>query len=197
VKLCKSVWRAPTRLGKTNGSERKFHWKCGNCSQAAHLRHNFTHRFRRGSDVQLNLRTKTRRGRQRVLRFVRSVRFLGRFDCWLTTSISGGCGRKGRRFLRRPVTTDRLPVGAAANGFLFRAAGTVLYPASSPYVVASGHHTLTNSDFTYNTKLVGSQAEAYKRIRNSPFWQSPVSPTSAVGKGVPDVSMDADLASGA
>ena len=92
------------------------------------------------------------------------------------------------------------PVGAAANGVpLSGAPGTVLYPASSPYVVAVGGTTLfTNSDFTYNTEVgwvAGGGGTSAFEI--SPFWQSPVSPTSAVGKGVPDVSMDADLASGA
>jgi len=69
------------------------------------------------------------------------------------------------------------PVGAAANGVpLSGAPGTVLYPASSPYVVAVGGTTLfTNSDFTYTPKLVGSQAEAvqahskFLRSGNRPF----------------------------
>ena len=92
------------------------------------------------------------------------------------------------------------PVGAAANGVpLSGVPGTVLYPASSPYVVAVGGTTLfTNSDFTYNTEIgwvAGGGGTSAFEI--SPFWQSPVSPTSAVGKGVPDVAMDADLASGA
>jgi pseudomonalisin len=92
------------------------------------------------------------------------------------------------------------PVGAAANGVpLSGAAGTVLYPASSPYVVGVGGTTLfTNSDFTYNNEIgwdAGGGGTSAFEI--SPFWQSPVSPTSAVGKGVPDVSMDADLVSGA
>lgn len=92
------------------------------------------------------------------------------------------------------------PVGAAANGVpLSGAPGTVLYPASSPYVVAVGGTTLfTNSDFTYNTEIgwdAGGGGTSAFEI--SPFWQAPVSPTSAVGKGVPDVSMDADLVSGA
>jgi subtilase family serine protease len=92
------------------------------------------------------------------------------------------------------------PVGAAANGVpLSGAPGTVLYPASSPYVTAVGGTTLfTNSDFTYNNEIgwvAGGGGTSAFEI--SPFWQSPVSPTSAVGKGVPDVSMDADIASGA
>jgi len=56
----------------------------------------------------------------------------------------------------------------------------------------------TNSDFTYNTEIgwdAGGGGTSAFEI--SAFWQTPVSPTSAVGKGVPDVSMDADLASGA
>jgi pseudomonalisin len=92
------------------------------------------------------------------------------------------------------------PVGAAANGVpLSGAAGTVLYPASSPYVVGVGGTTLfTNGDFTYNNEIgwdAGGGGTSAFEI--SPFWQSPVSPTSAVGKGVPDISMDADLVSGA
>jgi pseudomonalisin len=92
------------------------------------------------------------------------------------------------------------PVGAGANGVpLSGAAGTVLYPASSPYVVGVGGTTLfTNSDFTYNREIGwdagGGGTSAFE---SSPFWQAAVSPTSAAGKGVPDVSMDADIVSGA
>jgi pseudomonalisin len=74
-----------------------------------------------------------------------------------------------------------------------------LYPASSPYVVAVGGTTLfTNINFTYDTE-VGWVADGggTSAFEISPFWQSPVSLASAVGKGVPDVAMDADLASGA
>jgi pseudomonalisin len=75
----------------------------------------------------------------------------------------------------------------------------VLYPASSPYVVGVGGTTLlTNSDFTYNNEIGwdagGGGTSAFEY---SPNWQSPVSLTSAVGKGVPDISMDADLVTGA
>jgi len=92
------------------------------------------------------------------------------------------------------------PIVGATNGVpLSGAAGTVLYPASSPYVVGVGGTTLfTNSDFTYNNEIGwdagGGGTSAFEY---SPYWQSPVSPTSAVGKGVPDISMDADLVSGA
>jgi pseudomonalisin len=75
----------------------------------------------------------------------------------------------------------------------------VEYPASSPYVVAVGGTTLlTNSDGTYNEELAwlaggGGPSE----WETAPYWQSGVVPGSAVGKGLPDISMDADPNSGA
>jgi subtilase family serine protease len=91
------------------------------------------------------------------------------------------------------------PLVGVTNGVpLSGAAGTVLYPASSPYVVGVGGTTLaTDANFNYFTEVgwdAGGGGTSAFEI--SPFWQSPVSPTSAVGKGVPDIAMDADLASG-
>jgi len=66
---------------------------------------------------------------------------------------------------------------------------TVLYPASSPYVCRRRRNDAAhNSDFTYNNEIGwdagGGGTSAFEY---SPYWQSPVSPTSAVGKGVPDI----------
>jgi subtilase family serine protease len=74
----------------------------------------------------------------------------------------------------------------------------VEYPASSPYVMAAGGTILiTNSDGTYNEEIGwyagGGGASQFEL---SPYWQSPVNPLSTVGKGVPDVAMDADPNSG-
>lgn len=92
------------------------------------------------------------------------------------------------------------PVVGATNGVpLSGAAGMVLYPASSPYVVGVGGTTLT-TDASYNyIAEVGWDAGGggISAWEGSPFWQQPVLPTTAAGKAVPDVSMDADLVSGA
>jgi pseudomonalisin len=91
------------------------------------------------------------------------------------------------------------PVTGAANGVpLSGAAGNVEYPASSPYVVAVGGTTLT-SDANYNyIAEVGWDAGGggVSAWELSPFWQTSVLPTTAAGKALPDVSMDADLVSG-
>lgn len=75
----------------------------------------------------------------------------------------------------------------------------VEYPAASPYVVAVGGTTLiTNSDGSYNEELAwlaGGGGQSY--WETAPAWQSGVVPTSTVGKGLPDISMDADPNSGA
>jgi pseudomonalisin len=73
------------------------------------------------------------------------------------------------------------------------------YPASSPYVVAVGGTTLlTNADGSYNAELAwnaggGGPAE----LEGFGYWQNGVVPATAVGKGVPDIAMDADPESGA
>ncbi|WP_054969345.1 S53 family peptidase [Alicyclobacillus ferrooxydans] len=75
----------------------------------------------------------------------------------------------------------------------------VEYPAASPYVVAVGGTTLiTNSDGSYNEELAwlaGGGGQSY--WESAPYWQNGVVPTSTVGKGVPDIAMDADPNSGA
>jgi pseudomonalisin len=92
------------------------------------------------------------------------------------------------------------PVVGVTNGVpLSGAAGMVLYPASSPYVVGVGGTTLT-TDASYNyIAEVGWDAGGggISAWEGSPFWQQPVLPTTAAGKAVPDVSIDADLVSGA
>jgi pseudomonalisin len=73
------------------------------------------------------------------------------------------------------------------------------YPASSPYVVAVGGTTLlTNSDGTYNNEAAWyAGGGGISQFELAPFWQAPVNPASTVGKGVPDIAMDADPESGA
>lgn len=92
------------------------------------------------------------------------------------------------------------PVVGVTNGVpLSGAAGMVEYPASSPYVVAVGGTTLTtDANFNYIAEVGwdagGGGISAWE---GSPFWQQPVLPTTAAGKAIPDVSMDADIVSGA
>lgn len=75
----------------------------------------------------------------------------------------------------------------------------VEYPAASPYVVAVGGTTLiTNSDGSYYEELAwlaGGGGQSY--WETAPYWQTGIVPTSTVGKGVPDISMNADPNSGA
>ncbi|SHJ91543.1 S53 family peptidase [Alicyclobacillus tolerans] len=76
----------------------------------------------------------------------------------------------------------------------------VNYPASSPYVVAVGGTTLiTNSDGSYDEELAwtgGGGGTSY--FESAPYWQNGiVPPTTNVGKGLPDIAMDADPNSGA
>ena len=75
----------------------------------------------------------------------------------------------------------------------------VEYPASSSYVIGVGGTTLlTNSDGTYNNEITwNAGGGGLSQFELSPFWQSPVNPASTVGRGVPDVAMDADPESGA
>jgi pseudomonalisin len=90
-------------------------------------------------------------------------------------------------------------VGEANGVPLSGAAGMVEYPASSPYVVAVGATTLTtDASYNYIAELGwdagGGGISAWE---SSPFWQTSVLPTTAVGKALPDVSIDGDLVSGA
>ncbi len=73
------------------------------------------------------------------------------------------------------------------------------YPASSPYVIASGGTLLfTNADYTYDFEVAADfSGGGPSYFETSPFWQSytgsgtlPIVPSSEVGdRGVPDVSM--------
>jgi pseudomonalisin len=87
------------------------------------------------------------------------------------------------------VPTNGIPIGVP----------DVNYPASSPYVVAVGGTTLfTNSDGTYNNEIAWLAGGGGQSVwEAAPGWQSGVVPGTAVGKGLPDISMDADPNSGA
>jgi pseudomonalisin len=89
-------------------------------------------------------------------------------------------------------------VAVGVNGVPGGGAPLVEYPASSPYVIAAGGSTLvTNSNGTYSEEIAwyagGGGASQFEL---SPFWQSVVNPLATLGKGVPDVAMDADPNSG-
>lgn len=73
------------------------------------------------------------------------------------------------------------------------------YPASSSYVIGVGGTTLlTNADGTYNNEATWyAGGGGLSQFELSPFWQVPVNPASTLGKGVPDIAMDADPESGA
>jgi pseudomonalisin len=89
-------------------------------------------------------------------------------------------------------------VAVGANGVPGSGLPMVEYPASSPYVIGAGGTTLiTNSDNTYNNEIAWyAGGGGLSQFEASPFWQVPVNSLSTVGKGVPDIAMDADPNSG-
>ncbi|MCU1587373.1 MAG: peptidase [Frankiales bacterium] len=75
---------------------------------------------------------------------------------------------------------------------------SVQYPASSPYVVGVGGTTLTGSSSqpTREVAWVGGGG-GYSNVESAPSWQTSHGTfVKAVGRGVPDVSLDADPSSG-
>ena len=73
------------------------------------------------------------------------------------------------------------------------------YPASSPYVVAVGGTTLfVDSTGAYDTEVAwNAGGGGISALENTTFWQQGVVPGGNVGKGLPDISMDADPNTGA
>jgi len=88
--------------------------------------------------------------------------------------------------------------GVGTNGVPGGGAPLVEYPAASPYVIGAGGTTLlTNSDDTYNNEITwNAGGGGVSQFELSPYWQEPVNYASTVGRGVPDVAMDADPNSG-
>ncbi len=89
-------------------------------------------------------------------------------------------------------------VAVGVNGVPGLGAPMVEYPAASPYVIGAGGTTLvTNSDNTYNTEIAwNAGGGGLSQFELSPYWQASVNVASAVGRGVPDIAMDADPNSG-
>lgn len=89
-------------------------------------------------------------------------------------------------------------VAVGANGVPGFGLPMVEYPASSTYVMGTGGTTLiTNSDGSYNNEIAwNAGGGGASQVEFSPYWQSPVNPLATVGKGVPDIAMDADPNSG-
>jgi pseudomonalisin len=89
-------------------------------------------------------------------------------------------------------------VGTGENGVPGDGIPMVEYPASSPYVIGAGGTTLvTNADGTYDTEVAWyAGGGGLSQFEAGGYWQTPVNTLSTVGKGVPDVAMDADPNSG-
>ena len=85
-------------------------------------------------------------------------------------------------------------VGTGENGVPGEGLPMVEYPASSPYVLGAGGTTLlTNSNGTWNDEITRcAGGGGLSQFEASPYWQSTVNTLSTLGKGVPDISMDAD-----
>jgi len=61
----------------------------------------------------------------------------------------------------------------------------VLYPASFPYVVGVRRNDAVHQQrFQYNNEIGWDAGGGGTPRSSTAYWQSPVSPTSAVGKGV-------------
>lgn len=89
-------------------------------------------------------------------------------------------------------------VGVGENGVPGDGIPMVEYPASSSYVIGAGGTTLlTNADGTWNNEIAWyAGGGGLSQFEASGFWQAPVNSLSTVGKGSPDVAMDADPNSG-
>ncbi len=89
-------------------------------------------------------------------------------------------------------------IAVGANGVPGAGAPMVEYPGSSTYVIAVGGTTLiTNSDNTYDQEIAWyAGGGGLSQFDGGGFWQTPVNTFSTVGKGVPDIAMDADPNSG-
>ncbi|MGA8230374.1 MAG: S53 family serine peptidase [Candidatus Acidiferrales bacterium] len=89
-------------------------------------------------------------------------------------------------------------VGVGENGVPGEGLPMVEYPASSPYVMGAGGTTLfTNSNGTWNNEIAWyAGGGGISQFEIPTYWQSPVNTFSTVGRGVPDVAMDADPESG-
>jgi subtilase family serine protease len=91
------------------------------------------------------------------------------------------------------------PAGPAGVNGVPAGAPMVNYPAASTYVVAGGGTSLlTNADGSYNNELAWTAGGGgLSQFDLGGYWQSGVNPATTVGKGVPDLAMDADPNSGA
>ena len=89
-------------------------------------------------------------------------------------------------------------VAVGANGVPGAGIPMVEYPSSSTYVIGAGGTTLlTNADGTWNNEIGWyAGGGGLSQFELSGFWQTPVNSLSTVGKGTPDVAMDADPNSG-
>ncbi|MGA8072944.1 MAG: S53 family peptidase [Candidatus Acidiferrales bacterium] len=89
-------------------------------------------------------------------------------------------------------------VAVGANGVPGAGIPMVEYPSSSTYVIGAGGTTLlTNADGTWDNEIGWyAGGGGLSQFELSGFWQTPVNSLSTVGKGTPDIAMDADPNSG-
>jgi subtilase family serine protease len=95
-------------------------------------------------------------------------------------------------------TGSSCAIAVGVNGVPGDGAPMVEYPASSTYSMGVGGTTLlTNGDGTYDQEITWyAGGGGLSQFDGSGFWQAQVNTFSTVGKGVPDVAMDADPNSG-
>ncbi len=105
---------------------------------------------------------------------------------------------QGQSFFASSGDTGAACAVAGTNGVPDSGPPSVNYPASSPYVTAVGGTTLlTNSNNTYYDEIAWNAGGGGSSVwESAPYWQNGIVPGSAVGKGVPDIAMDADPYSG-
>lgn len=105
---------------------------------------------------------------------------------------------QGQSFFASSGDTGISCAVAGTNGVPDSGPPDVNYPASSPYVTAVGGTSLfTNSDNSYDEEIAWNSGGGGTSVwETAPQWQSTVVPGSDLGKGVPDIAMDADPYSG-
>jgi pseudomonalisin len=106
---------------------------------------------------------------------------------------------QGQSFFASSGDTGASCAVESTNGVPDSGPPMVNYPASSPYVTAVGGTSLfTNSNDSYDTEIAWNAGGGGTSLfESAPFWQEGVVPGASVGKGVPDLAMDADPYSGA
>ena len=118
-------------------------------------------------------------------------------ECETTAHTDGAMAQDDAIFKIAVVQGQSFSAATGDSGSDPCGAGTVDYPASSPYVIAVGGTTLsTNSNGTYASEVAWSlSGGGPSAFEPQPNWQSGIVPGTT--RGIPDLAFDADPSSGA